>query len=118
MALNHIQSGKVINYTNSGGTAIKPGQVVVIGTLVGVALVYIAAGESGSVAIEEVYEVPKATGAIAQGAAVYWDADGNPVGGVAGSGAIVTTPTDNTLAGKAFAGVASDAAVVRVKLNA
>jgi len=118
MALNHIQSGKVIDYTNSGSADIVSGRVVVIGTLVGVALVDIAVGKTGSVAIEEVYSLPKVTGAIAQGAKVYWAAAGDPVGGVAGSGALTTTASGNTLAGIAAIAAASGDATVALKLNA
>ncbi|MEG6505868.1 DUF2190 family protein [Nitratidesulfovibrio sp. 1201_IL3209] len=118
MALNRIQKGDIIDYTNGGSAAIASGQVVVIGTLVGVALVDIAVGETGSVAIAEVFEVPKASGAISQGAAVYWDADGNPVDGTAGTGAATTTADGNTLAGKAFVGAASNAGSLVLLLNA
>lgn len=118
MAQNRVQPGKTIYWTNSTGAAVVSGQVVVVGTLIGVALSDIAAGAAGDVAMEEVYALPKATGIITQGARVYWDADGDPVGGVEGSGAITITATANTLAGFAFDAAASGAATVNVKLNA
>jgi predicted RecA/RadA family phage recombinase len=64
-----------------------------------------------------VWDLPAATEAIGQGEDVYWDADGDPVGGTAGSGACTATSTDNTLIGKAMVAKASGGALVRVKLN-
>lgn len=73
MATTYVQQGEVITWTN-GGTAVVAGAVVVIGKLLGVALVDIANGESGSVAIQGVYTVPKVSGAvIAQGENLTWD---------------------------------------------
>lgn len=74
MAKTYVQPGKVISWTN-GGSAVSSGDVVVIGQIIGVALVDIANGDSGSVAIDGVYTVPKVSGAvIAQGEAMSWDA--------------------------------------------
>ena len=77
MATNYIQDGAVIDWTNSG-TAVSSGDVVAIGTngdaILGVALVDIANGATGSVQIEGVFEVPKADAAvIAIGEFVIWD---------------------------------------------
>ncbi len=70
---NHVQPGNVIDYTN-GGADIVSGGVVVMGNLIGVATVDIAAGATGSVAIEEVFNLPKVNAAvIAQGESVNWD---------------------------------------------
>ncbi len=118
MATNRVQPGKVLTWTNGTGAAVVSGKVVVIGTVVAVALGDIAAGAAGDVAVKEVYSVPKATGVIAQGARVYWDADGNPVGGTAGTGAATTTAASNTLMGYAAEGAASGDATVNVALNA
>ena len=73
MSKNFIQNGEVINFTNSG-SAIVSGAVVVVGNLVGVALTNIGTNETGAVAIEGVFELPKATAAvIAVGEKVLWD---------------------------------------------
>ena len=97
-------------WTNGTSADVAAGDVVVAGTLIGIALGDIADGETGEVAIQEVWEVPKAAPlVIAQGDLVYWDvADGN----------INKTATDNVLAGVAFAGAVSAATTVLVKLNA
>lgn len=73
MSTNYVQEGKVIEWTN-GGTAVVSGAVVVIGAILGVALVDIANGASGSVQIGGVFNVPKADAAvIAQGESLTWD---------------------------------------------
>ena len=118
MANNHVQEGKKMNWTNGGAAAVVSGQAVVVGTLVGVAETGIAVGEVGVLVVAEVWSLPKATEAITQGAKLYWDANGNPVGGVAGSGCLTATATDNTYAGVAFAPAASGDATVDIKLNA
>jgi len=74
MASNHVQEGKVIQWTNGTGSAVAAGAVVKIGKILGVALVSIANGATGSVAIEGVFTVPKVSGAvIAQGENLTWD---------------------------------------------
>jgi len=110
MAQNHVQAGKVIPWTNGTSADVESGDVVVIGELVGIALGDIADGAVGSVAIGEVWELPKAAPlVIAQGDRVYWDvADGN----------INKTATDNEDAGVAFVAAASAATVVQVLINA
>lgn len=73
MASNYVQEGKVIQWTNAG-TAVAAGAVVKVGKILGVALVDIANGATGSVAIEGVFTVPKVSGAvIAQGENLTWD---------------------------------------------
>lgn len=78
MATNYVQDGDIIQWTNAG-TAVLSGDPVVIGSngdaLIGIALVDIANGATGSVALEGVFSVPKVSGAvIAQGEYVIWDA--------------------------------------------
>lgn len=74
MPNNFVQEGGVLPYTN-GGAALSSGDVVVIGQLVAVCLVDIANGETGSVAIDGVYNLPKVDAAvIGQGQSVMWDA--------------------------------------------
>lgn len=110
MAQNHIQTGDVMPWINATGLDVAAGSVVEIGATVGVALGDIADGAAGSVAIEEVFELPKeAPLVIAQGVVVYWDST---------AGVITLTATDNPVAGKAFAAAASAAVTVQVKLGA
>ena len=79
MATNRVQDGKVLQFTN-GGSAMSSGDAVVIEKLVGVALVDIANGASGSVAITQVYNLPKVDAAvIAQGEQVHYDVSASEV---------------------------------------
>ena len=74
MASNYVQPGNIITWTNGTGTAVVSGQVVVVGQTLGVALVDIANGAAGSVAIEGVFSVPKVSSAvIAAGESLTWD---------------------------------------------
>lgn len=73
MANNAVQPGKVLDYVNTTGAPVRSGEVVVAGALLGVALVDIAPGATGSVSIDGVFAVPKVAGvAIAQGVPVVF----------------------------------------------
>lgn len=75
MARNFVSDGDVIQWTNSTGGAITSGQLVRIGNMLGIALVALASGESGSVATKGVFSgVPKVSAAVfAQGEKLLWD---------------------------------------------
>lgn len=108
MATNRVQDGKVLQFTN-GGSAISSGDVVVIEKLVGVALVDIANGDTGSVAIEQVYDLPKVDAAvIAQGEAVHYDVSASEVDDES------ATPASGDLIGW---GIAAEAKGVTVSEN-
>lgn len=108
MAQNHIQPGAVMPYTNETVADIASGDVVLVGNKVCVAMGDIAVGASGSLACEEVWELPKvAATAIGQGVTVYWDDTAKN---------ITSTATANTLAGIAFAAAADADATILVKL--
>jgi len=109
-----VHTGDAVDHTPSSD--VSAGDVVEVGTLPLVARHDIPADTLGALAIEGVFDVVKATGAITAGALVYWDNDGDPVGGTAGSGAATTTATANNLMGRAVAAAASGDATVRVKL--
>lgn len=115
MAKNFIQEGRSIPFT--AGANIKSGQVVVVGSLVGISMTDVPNGSSGQLAVEGVFDVPAAAAAITVGAPVYWDADGDPYGGTADSGAATATATDNTLMGHAIAAKGLNGGTVRVKLG-
>lgn len=101
-----FQHGHTVDYTPS--SAVAAGDVVVLNDLVTVAPRPIAANKLGAVAVEGVYALPKATGAINQGAIVYWDAT---------AGNITTTSSGNKRAGKAAVAAASADATCRVLIN-
>jgi len=100
-----VASGAAIDYTPS--SAVAAGQVVVLNSLIGVAARPIAANELGALDLEGLFEVVKVNGQINEGAALYWDADGNPQGGTAGTGALTTTADSNPFFGFAAAAAAA-----------
>jgi len=109
-----VHDGESIDYTP--GSAVDAGQVVVQSGVVGIAKLDIAASALGALALTGIFDVVKVSGAITAGAAVYWDADGNPVGGTAGSGAATTTSTANTFMGWAVKAAAETDTTVRMVL--
>jgi predicted RecA/RadA family phage recombinase len=102
---NFIQKGNVVDVTLSA--AATSGDVVVSGDFVGVAQLSGANGETIPVAISGVFELAKATGAITQGAKVYWDSAAKKV---------TTTASANTLMGQAWKAAASGDATAQVRL--
>ena len=103
---SYFQDGDLIDYMPS--SAVAAGDVVVLNDLVTVAPRPIAANALGAVAVEGVFVLPKASGAIGQGAIVYWDATNSN---------ITTTAGSNKRAGKAAYAQASGDATVKVLLN-
>lgn len=74
MATNYQQPGEVLDWTNATGSAVSSGDVVPIAGVLGVALVDIADGSTGSVQITGVFVLPKVSAAvIAQGETLTWD---------------------------------------------
>lgn len=104
---NKIQPGHVLDYTNGTGAAILAGTLVVFGVLFGVAVADIPDGETGAVDLEGVFEFPKASGAITQGAKVYYDATAKNV---------TTTAASNIAIGGCAEAVLTGALTVKVRL--
>ena len=78
MSTNFVQPGEVITWTNGTGSAISAGDVVTMGATsdatLGVALVDIADGASGSVRRCGVFVVAKVSAAVfAAGESLIWD---------------------------------------------
>jgi predicted RecA/RadA family phage recombinase len=80
-----VQEGASLDYTPDHD--VTAGDVVIKGGHVTIAKHDIPANTPGSVAIEGIFAGPKINALMRDGDAVFWDADANPVGGVAGSGA-------------------------------
>lgn len=116
MARNYIQEGEVMPLVVSGAD-MESGQVVVTGSVIGISLGDYAVGETAQIALKGVFEIDKATGAITQGAPVYWDANGDPAGTTAGTGAATATSDGNKLAGYAFAAAGSSDTTVTILLG-
>jgi predicted RecA/RadA family phage recombinase len=103
-----LHDGVMIDYTPVA--AVTAGDVVVIGSIVGVAKSDIAAAALGALAIEGVFLMPKTAGsssAIAVGSKVYWDATNEVV---------TTTASTHKVAGYTVLAATDDDTTVRVKL--
>ena len=85
MATNFIQAGHRIDAV-AGVGGVKSGDVVLVGNLLGVAQADAAEGVSYALALTGVWLLPKATGAILVGAAVFWDASAKNVVNASGAG--------------------------------
>lgn len=74
MTTKYRSKGDKVTFANSTGSTITSDSVVVIGHLLGVVIADIADGESGAVAIEGDFELPKVSGAVfSQGDALLFD---------------------------------------------
>jgi len=108
MPTRFIQDGDSIDYTP--GSAVTAGDVIVQGDLIGVAKRDIAANTLGALAVEGVFDFPKASGgstAIGAGVTVYWNA---------GAGQATATSSGNKLIGKTVKAAADADTTVRVRL--
>jgi predicted RecA/RadA family phage recombinase len=103
---NQIASGKMMPFT--AGATIASGDMVLLGVLIGIAAADYVSGDAGQAQMEGVFEVPKASGALTQGAKLYYDA---------GAKNLTATATSNTFAGWAYADAASGDATVLVLLQ-
>jgi predicted RecA/RadA family phage recombinase len=109
MATTFVQQGAAIDYTPGADT--PAGTVVVQGDLVGVTRVDLKAGQLGTLAVEGVFDFPKATGTgngFTAGQLAYWD-NTNDVA--------TKTATGNKLIGKAVRAAAEADATVRIRLS-
>ncbi len=111
----YVHDDEAVDYTPS--TAVAAGDVVVQGDLIGVAKQPIAANALGALAVEGVFDFPKASGAgtgLAAGTKVYWNATGHVVTASANDGA--TPPVAFVLLGKVARAAADADTIVRVRL--
>jgi predicted RecA/RadA family phage recombinase len=109
MKATYRQTGDSIDHTPS--SAIAAGDVVVLGSrLVTIAKIAIEAGRLGALATSGLFLVAKDDSDIQEGDPLFWDADGDPVGGDAGTGAFSKDSALGPFAGwaTADAGVAAE----------
>lgn len=104
----YVQPGNVIDYVNGGEAKIEAGDVVAFGGRFGIAACDIAVGATGTIALSGVFEFAKASGAVALGDVVYWDATNEKV---------TTTVTNNTPIGVCVKAEVSGATTIRVALS-
>ena len=103
----YVQKGEAVDYRPTENVAA--GDVIVQGSLVGVARLDIEAGTLGSLAVVGVFDAPKAFGDIAVGTPLYWDAENKQAS---------VTQSGKQYLGKSVAFAADNDEVVRVLLNA
>lgn len=100
MAQNKVQDLAILPWTNVSGSTVTSGSVVRIGHTIGIALVTIANGETGSVDCTpgSVWTVPKVSGAVfVAGEKLLWDAS------AAAFDDSAATPATGDLMGAVFA---------------
>ncbi len=71
MAKNFVTDGKSMQWANNTEKDVLSGDIAVVEDTVGVAVVDILVGETGTVALEGVWELPAVNSAIAQGKTLY-----------------------------------------------
>ena len=106
MAAIFYQTGDVIDYTAAENLSF--GDVVDLSTRIGVAGADIAKDAAGPVHVTGVYRIPKASGAVTVGQALYWAKSAKN---------LTTTADSNTPAGWAVAPAASEDPDVLVKIG-
>lgn len=107
MTSKYKTRGVVMDYV--AGANVVSGQVLVIGTRIGVALGDIANGATGSAQVAGVFELNKlSTDVVAQGALLYWDTVNTR---------LTTTAAGNTLAGHAYAAAGNGVTAQQIVLN-
>ena len=110
------QAGKAIDFVPTAPVAA--GDVIVVGDdLVGVAKTPIDAHHLGALATEGVFNAVKDDSDLSAGDALYWDADGDPVGGTAGSGAFSGDAGAGPYAGRVLAPAGAAAGTVLMRLD-
>jgi predicted RecA/RadA family phage recombinase len=96
-----LGEGGFVPYTP--GSATAAGDVVITNGMFQFATQPIAASVAGTLKAAgkgPSIRIVKVNGAISVGNAIYWDADGDPQGGTAGTGGATTTATANTFIGR------------------
>lgn len=120
MAKNFESDGAVIQWTNGTAAAVAAGQVVKVGpNMLGVALVALAIGATGSVAVEGVFkDVPKVSAAVfAQGEKLLFDVSANTGLGAFDDSAAVAASGDVMGAAIAWGAGANGETACTIKLT-
>ena len=109
MATGHVATGNVMPYTNSTGVLIAKDTVIEFADMIGITLGAIAIGATGTVAISEVWTLPKDDNlVITQGDQLYWDTVSEEIN---------KTALNNIPAGKAYNSALLTGTEIQVILN-
>lgn len=103
---NFVHPGDVLAFTAPAG-GIASGEGHLFGALFGIAATSAPEGQKVSVQVEGVFTLPKATGGLSEGQAIYWDTAAKHC---------TATATGNSLIGHAAAAAAADSATATVRL--
>lgn len=103
---NEVKHGDRLTLT--APYARSAGEGALVGSIFGVALNDVANAADGVFLIEGVFDIAKATGAISQGAKLYWDNTNKN---------LTTTASGNTLVGVATQAQLSGDATARIRLG-
>jgi predicted RecA/RadA family phage recombinase len=104
---NYVQPGNVVTLTAPAGGVLSS-QGVLIGSLFGVAAYDAKAGAEVEVEVVGVYDLPKDSEALAEGARAYWNSTNKNV---------TATASGNKLIGAAVKAAGSSDTTVNVRLN-
>jgi predicted RecA/RadA family phage recombinase len=104
---NFVQEGRMLTATAPSG-GVTSGQGVIIGAMFGVAAGDAAQGKDFEMAVEGVYTLPKAAGAIGEKVKVYW---------ITADKKVTATASGNTLIGHAAKAAADADATVEVRIS-
>lgn len=107
MSTNYLQKGDIVELTAPSG-GVTSGAPVLVGALLVVPVADAAVGEKFSGQAVGVFEIAKATGAVTEGAKLYWSNSNSNV---------TTTASGNTLVGVAVAAALSADATIAVRLD-
>ncbi|GLK84665.1 DUF2190 family protein [Ancylobacter defluvii] len=103
---NYVQRGETLTFP--APAAVVSGEIVIAGSIIGVAAGGAASGADVDVDVTGVFTLPKVAAlAVTLGATVYWDAANKLV---------TTTASGNTKLGYAVAAVGNPSATVNVRL--
>lgn len=112
------REGKVLDYTNSTGNTVSGGTVVQISGKAAVTVTDVLDTKLVAASIEGIYNIQKKALAFTDQQKIYWDENGDPVGGTAGSGAATNVAADGDFElGICIGAVGSGVARAPVQLN-
>lgn len=119
---NAVAPGETIPWTNTSGSNVVSGQIVAMGHTLGVAVVDIPTGGTGTVRIDGAVTAPKVSAAVfVQGEKLVWDISANDGKGAFDDSAATPAAGDITggaIARKAGANLETTCEVILTKGNA
>jgi predicted RecA/RadA family phage recombinase len=114
MEARFLHEGRTVDYTPE--TDIAAGSVVIQGSLTGIALRDLPAGQLGSLQVDGVFEIAKLSGDVfTAGTKVYWDAEHAVATSDTDDGGEIYTPYPYL--GKTVEAAGVSTPVVRVRLD-